>query len=276
MKLMSRHGYKEMGWSVYMVSLKLVIDNREPELILGGFSEIDGVSVERANLKHGDFEIRGGGAGVGPEEDRVLIVVERKSLADLLASVDDGRYRQQKRALLDAYDRRMVYYVIETGVWLDGFYSSVRCSETAIGCIVGTMVRDDIKVFFTKDAADTVGLIRGMLKRFTKNYDKYFGGVSGGDGSGGGDVGTCAFVEKTKKRDPGARGGNIFVSMLMMIPGINEKTAVAIGDRYKGFKELGVAIDVAGGAVAFRDACLVNGRRMAQKTVDLLCEVCKA
>lgn len=235
-------------------TLKLIIDNREPDTLYEGLQVA--AETRKTNLVHGDVHVLG-------REDEVLMVIERKSWSDLLASIDDGRYRQQKKSLLETYDRAKIYYVIETGIWLNGVFTDADLNrEKAIGAMIGMLVRDDIKVIFTKDIGDTVAFIKGLVRRFVKNYDKYFSG----------DMGDGANVDKTKKRTPG--GANVFVSMLMMIPGVSEKTALAIADKYKGFRDLRAAIEGCGGMVRFRDEMLVNGRRLSQKVLDALWSVC--
>ena len=64
--------------------IKLYVDNRERAVI----EHLDGILFETIQLDIGDFQFW--------EDDRLLMVIERKTYADLAASIKDGRYAEQK------------------------------------------------------------------------------------------------------------------------------------------------------------------------------------
>ena len=64
--------------------IKLHVDNRERAVI----EHLDGVSFDIVQLNVGDFQFW--------DDDRLLMVIERKTYADLAASIKDGRYAEQK------------------------------------------------------------------------------------------------------------------------------------------------------------------------------------
>ena len=67
--------------------MKLVIDNREPkELITALQNRVDSVSLE--NLEIGDIIIKN-------DNNKTILIFERKSLSDLISSIKDGRYKEQ-------------------------------------------------------------------------------------------------------------------------------------------------------------------------------------
>ena len=96
-----------------MITIK--IDSRENKLkerlkqsaeqLCNTLNVINIVSVECDNLYCGDFIIE--------FEKKPIIVIERKTLPDLVASIRDGRYRIQKSKLIDTFGRDIVTYVIE-------------------------------------------------------------------------------------------------------------------------------------------------------------------
>ena len=227
--------------------IKLIIDNREPQEVMNNLRQICG-SIETKNLEHGDFHI--------VDEDRgLLMIIERKSISDLLASVNDGRYSAQKKCLLEECDRRRVYYLLE------GYDGVQGCDETVLGCIISMMVRDDIKIFFTRDILDTCKLIQALCRRFTKNVCKYFGDEA--------DKGTCVNIVKRKSMPS---SGDVYMNMLMQIPGVSAKGAVAIASKYGNLRELMTAIDGMGSerVKMFREQVLLNGRKMSKTTVESL------
>ena len=64
--------------------IKLLVDNRERAVI----EHLDGFSFETVPLDVGDFQFW--------EDERLLMVIERKTFMDLAASIKDGRYEEQK------------------------------------------------------------------------------------------------------------------------------------------------------------------------------------
>ena len=60
--------------------------------------------VEIVSLDLGDIVIQNG-------DD--AIVIERKTIADLAASIQDGRHREQKARLIDNYPQSRIVFLIE-------------------------------------------------------------------------------------------------------------------------------------------------------------------
>ena len=77
--------------------MNLLIDNREQELI-----KILDIPFERKNLLLGDI--------VYANEDKEYIIIERKTINDLLSSIKDGRHREQKMRLMNT-NKNKVHYI---------------------------------------------------------------------------------------------------------------------------------------------------------------------
>jgi len=86
--------------------MKLLIDNREPK----GLKELLGVrlkNTEIGNLDIGDFIIKN-------DNDETVMIFERKSISDLIASIKDGRYNEQSFRLSQfPLNNHFIYYIIE-------------------------------------------------------------------------------------------------------------------------------------------------------------------
>jgi len=88
--------------------MKLLVDNREPKAL----KEFLGVRVkekdiEIGNLNIGDFIIKN-------DNDETVMIFERKSIADLIASIKDGRYNEQSFRLSQfPLNNHNIYYIIE-------------------------------------------------------------------------------------------------------------------------------------------------------------------
>ncbi len=144
---------------------KITIDVRERALL----EHLD-EGIVREQLLLGDALIS------SPCGARTL-VLERKTIDDLAASLKDGRLHEQKARLLATYDRRDVMYVIEgAGRGWPGSHATAHggIKEAALeACIVNMSVRDGICVLRTRDPKATAGLIVDIARRMSDKPEKY-------------------------------------------------------------------------------------------------------
>jgi ERCC4-type nuclease len=97
------------------MAVQLFVDTREPESIKTALVQSTatgaGAGAVLKALPVGDFWI-GAGADDGVVESlppSPAVVVERKTVADLLASLTDGRFRHQRQRMLDLNPGKVVY-----------------------------------------------------------------------------------------------------------------------------------------------------------------------
>ena len=190
--------------------MKLIIDNREKSII-PLFLEVE---YETANLDLGDFQI------LNPEGEIVLII-ERKTQADLISSIKDGRHREQKLRLLSS-NVSNIAYLIEGKNDIKYFRPTDKSSE--VGSILNTMFRDKLFVIRTLDMEETVLYIKTLLKKFSKNDFKF-------------ENKEYSSVIKLKKKD-NLTPENCFIAQLSQIPGVSNKIARCIVDKYPNMSEL--------------------------------------
>ena len=201
-----------------MAKTSLVIDNRESKIkeVLNTYTY--------ENLELGDFIIR--------LDDIDFLVFERKTIADLAASIKDGRYADQKLRLLSHYDSSKVHYIIEGS--FDFSTQTIHDSipkSTLISCVINTMIRDNIKCFFTKSPAETCSLIEAIFSRIEKDPGKYTHG------------GTPSTMQKPTRKITSR--DECYISQLCQVPDISTKTAMAIAKKYPSFQDLFAAfIDI--------------------------------
>lgn len=84
--------------------MKIYVDCREHQLI-SLFSE-NNLQFEQKQLDIGDVLIT-------DENDKVYCIIERKTVKDMIASVKDGRYREQKHRLLLNFNKKNIIYLIK-------------------------------------------------------------------------------------------------------------------------------------------------------------------
>jgi crossover junction endonuclease MUS81 len=224
-------------------AMELHIDNRERELIRELISDhsFDTFNTKLSNLELGDIVIKYNG--------KTFAIFERKTLSDLAASIKDSRYKNQKNRLLENYDVKQIYYIIEGGLdYAESAQADVKINgiskNTLLSCIYNMAFRDHIQVFRTSGINETIALIQGVFKRVSENPEKY------GAGAAECNTGECAEGEREINEDAAAECNTgerdeqiikkqvstpeeFFIRMLYQIPGVSLKTGKAIADKYK-------------------------------------------
>ncbi len=200
------------------MSLTLKIDNRELKIKeLFSNNEIN-LDIKYENLEYGDF--------IFEINCIPLMIIERKSLSDLASSIRDTRYHNQKNNLLNNFDRKVLYYIIEGDMNFDSNcailnYTNIS-KESLISCVVNTMIRDDIKVFQTKNINDTYNLLNNITNKLLKDSSKYTQNIN--------SMTTKNNFEIRKKSN--VTKEECFKYQLSQIPGISLKSAEAITQNY--------------------------------------------
>ncbi len=178
--------------------------------------------------------------------DKDLIVIERKTIPDLMSSIkSDGRYREQKKRLKAATQLDpglRVYYLIEgqLGSRPTDRYFTEKDRKTAYSASVNTLVRDGIPVMRTESLTDTLRTLGKIWECINKEGDK----LVHLDLPAAGDIGPVpqgqlGYMVPIKTR----RGENYseewcFLAQLQQIPGVSEDVAEAIGEKYPNLPSL--------------------------------------
>lgn len=196
-----------------MTSVNLKVDHREQQL-----KDILGEEADYANLECGDIIVN--------VDEVPLMTIERKTVADLAASIKDGRYKNQKCKLFEQCQPNRIYYIIEGH--LDFFEMDVNLfglnKKTLVSSIINTIVRDNIKIVFTKNIQETASFLRGVLSRIKADPAKYLTPAS--------DNGDEKVIVKSKPKDK----LECYEQQLCQIPDISSKTARAIIKMFPSWK----------------------------------------
>lgn len=95
--------------------MKIIIDERERDLFMNCYSIINSnnsfIQLSKEVLPLGDIFIK-------TDENKDVMIIERKSLQDLLASIKDGRYEEQSYRLLHSsgFPPHSILYIIEGNI----------------------------------------------------------------------------------------------------------------------------------------------------------------
>ena len=202
--------------------IELVIDNREHELILKLQSS---TSIKVEQLEVGDILFR--------LEGETVLIIERKTVNDLKASICDGRGREQKARLIGSTPRQRIIYLVEGSLdkTLNSKIGGVPVS-TLIGSLINTQLRDGIKVYKTSTIDESAEFIIKLYEKLEKDGDTYFMTEDGKSS----DSSYAATLKKSKKANMTPKIW--FIAQLSLIPQVTEKVSVIIVEKYPSVKML--------------------------------------
>lgn len=216
----------------------VTIDIRERELM--SILTDMGISHECKPLPVGDILV------TAPHME---LLMERKTLADLDASIVDGRYSDQKRRMSlwcqqvsENNQPRRTAYIIETEINMP-----LAASAASVGAYVNSSIRDGISVFRTLSIQETAGLVREIASRMA-TYKK-FNVASQGQVQPSTTTNMMKPLPKSLLPRENLGGPEeCFLRQLCQIPSISEKKALSIvkGTKARSMAELIRMIDSQG------------------------------
>ena len=197
-----------------MSKFKIIVDCRENKII--EYFTNNNVNIEVKNLFLGDIVIVN-------EEDKPILVVERKTLKDMIASIKDGRYHEQKYRLVQNYSKKQIVYIIEN-------YNNFQMlkDQSLESSIIHSVLRDNVNMFFTKNENDTGYLISSIYRRIEKN-PQYF--IDDCDDRIIKNYNNASLKKSTNYTD-------IQMKLFTQIPGVSNNTAKALLDEFKSISNM--------------------------------------
>jgi len=103
------------------------------------------------------------------------IILERKCVMDMIASIKDGRYKEQKIRLLSeivsSSNKVKIAYLLE------GSIDELRLPQDKtilIGSVISSTFRDNIPILRTASLQDTLDFIQRLHERLIKDYKDFF------------------------------------------------------------------------------------------------------
>jgi ERCC4-type nuclease len=201
----------------------LLIDTREIKFIEKSVNlmENNKNNIEIKQLELGDFIIL---------SNTNNIIIERKTIDDLQKSIVDGRYRNQKKRLLE-YSNKLsesgknskIIYILEGSLnELDKKYKKIFW-----GMIINCCIRDSIFTIQVPSIDKTVDVIFNMFEKIQNNTN------------GCANIGPSTNINLSSyKKSKYITPQSCYISQLCQIPGISIKIAEAIHLEYKNFQIL--------------------------------------
>lgn len=238
------------------------IDNRENKLKEGLYTILDneGIASTFENLPCGDFIIE--------IDNTPFVVFERKTLADLLASIKDGRLKDQKEKLKIQHPQSKIVFIIEGNLSFGKSMFPFNESEqkSIITSIINTQLRNGIQLMQTRSLEETCALICEVAKRIQKDPLKYICENSTTDTEGKhGYIPNSSLCKKTgSKKD-------LFYAQMSQIPSVSGKTAEALVKRFNDmpsfYQELS-ALDEGEKLKILKNILINDNRRISKVAVE--------
>lgn len=239
------------------------IDHRECAIkpLITSLLERENINYSLENLECGDFIIEVDG--------QPLLVIERKTIKDLLASIKDGRLRDQKRKMIEQYDKSKIMYLIE-GVlsfqempkgFTDVEYKSLKSS------VINTQVRDKVTVMQTNNLQETCAYLYDVVYRVYQNPSKYCLETTGELLPIQQPISLNGAIKKKTTRN------EVFIQQLCQVSGISHKTAEAISREFidmKTFYESLLPLDNEQKLKLLKNIYLKDNRRINSKVADTI------
>ena len=244
------------------------VDTREPDLL----QQLNHITSSMPNFKNIviKFETLPIGDIIICDDKEEKIIIERKSISDLLASIKDGRYEEQSYRLNGInHHNHNIIYLVEGDVNKSSYYKSRNDNEKlmAYSAMFSLNYYKGFSVFRSFSLDETAIIICNMAYKLEKelsNKKAFYKNnvqpnietnleekteqsdvVQEPDITEQSDKDYVNVVKKVKKEN--ITPDNISEIMLCQIPGISSVTALAIMEQYKNIpnliKELETNID---------------------------------
>lgn len=192
----------------------LTLDNREGKLI----DEIN--KLQKTNPSFSKIEVRTKNLELGDINIKVNhhdILIERKSVDDLLASIKDGRYEEQSYRLQSIKEEHHIYYVIEGRV--KNSHQMMYSSILSLNYFKG------FSVLKTQDVKETAEMVLCFCVKLQKEKNRMKSGEEPHQPSSYTSV-------ISKKKSDNITDKNFGEIVLCQIPTVNHTFAKVIMDKY--------------------------------------------
>lgn len=184
------------------------------------------ISVKVSQLALGDIAIY--------HDEKLAIVIERKTVADICASIIDGRFREQRERLLqlrtDSDGAVRIIYLIEgafvRATALADMLTDCRgglATPTVMGAISNLLIRDSVEVLHTNSVEESAILLCKMYHSFVATFV---------------DTGKATPRLSSYKKKRADTPADVLLQQLQAIPGVGPASAMAVAQNYTSMREL--------------------------------------
>lgn len=244
------YNYNEERWSRKDFDISILVDVREVKSKTERDAFVEGLAnlhipVSQAQLPLGDILLI---AVHKQTREQVCldVIVERKTDSDLIASITDGRYKEQKQRLHHHCPIRNVVYIIEgTG---EGPQISNFGEDRYFAAICQTPVTNQrFRVHRTSTVSDTIAFLKALYEDCCDNYTAgltvYRGDPLDGKSVQFGWSTPLPVFEQCASKSANLTYAQVFERQLMCVKGVSVEAVRYITSRFKNYPELLRAVD---------------------------------
>jgi len=211
------------------MNFKIIVDSREKSLFgilkdrdLDIYS--DKIEILKEQLDIGDIHL-----SFSHNDNNYLYIYERKTNSDLIASIKDGRYKEQKLRLM-ASGANSINYIIEGDMITS--LKNKNNQKITTGAYIHSIYRDKINVIFTTDLEDTSTFLLLMASKIIDKPDNF---ICSSDVNSHNYIDYCKIkTEKNKNIDK----NTCYLLQLSQIPSISKEIAKNISNQYPSLVSL--------------------------------------
>ena len=244
--------------------MQLLIDLREPKTLINYIISLNETSntkitIIQKNLDIGDYVF------YDEINSKEILIIERKSLADLEASIKDGRYNEQSFRLNEtSLHNHNIIYLLEGAIikYNPKFKNTLYSSLFSLNYYKGFSV---INVLNQTETGDI--LLAFASKLLKENKPGFYCDVS--NNTENNNTNYISTLKTTKKSH--ITSENIFQLMLMQIPGISNVSALALATEFKNMETLLNALK-SDNVDKLENIKLASGRKLNKKIITSLRE----
>ena len=215
--------------------MKLILDEREALLYDKCIHQSSNVQISKRVIPLGDILIH-------TDDDQEICIIERKSLADLIASIKDGRYEEQSHRLLHASGLlpHNILYIIE------GMTSQLRTNQEkkmVYSAMTSLHFFKGFSVFRSNSVQETAEIIVWMTDKIQRSLldgKTLYANPSAIEPSASEPIPYANVVKKVKKEN--ITPENIGIILLSQIPNVSTVSATALMERFHSVYNLLVEI----------------------------------
>lgn len=217
------------------------------------------IVIKEDNLPIGDINI-------GDSSQDKLIVIERKTIRDMAASIEDGRYKEQGFRLdASPTHNHNIIYMIEGDIMKYKPYRKSRIDRDAILSALTTIhYSKGFCVYKTLSVEESAVWLLQMTTKISKGKLTSF---YGGDNT---KMEYIDNVHKTRKKD--VKVDNILQILLCQIPGVSCTISKVICEHYQNIPEIIDALRENKGVLDDLKTTTTSGnkRKISKKTIDMI------
>ena len=213
--------------------MKLILDTRERELknicenLITSSEDYKDIKIETKSLELGDMIIR-------DDENNDILIYERKTISDLIASIKDGRYNEQSYRLngLEHHNHNIIYLI-------EGVISkTLKERQMIYSAMFSINYYKGFSLMRSANIDETAYIIFNNILKIKKEKDKQpFYYNKNLENTENKEEKSYSTVIK-KKKNANITQDNFGEIVLCQIPSISSKTACIIMKEFKTIKNL--------------------------------------